>query len=253
MSVKIISEIGINWNGDLDIAKSMILESKRSGVDYVKFQIFDEQVIKNYSEDLKKKLEPMILDYNSTETLIEYAHENDIKFGVSVMYPEVFLNILNNLCIKPDFIKIRHADSYNEEIARKAVKFCTEQKIPLLVSVSRPPSEFLLYNLYQTYRNHVFFLYCVPKYPPEINDINIHLIGNTNFFSGYSNHYPSIHLPVIAIVKGSNLNDFFVEVHVKYNRDNCYFTPIDEAVSLTFSQLSELCNLRDTINKLHQR
>ena len=36
--VKIIAEIGINHNGDLDIAKKMIDIAASAGCDYVKFQ-----------------------------------------------------------------------------------------------------------------------------------------------------------------------------------------------------------------------
>jgi N-acetylneuraminate synthase len=38
MSTKIIAEIGINHNGDLKIAKDLILVAKAAGCDYVKFQ-----------------------------------------------------------------------------------------------------------------------------------------------------------------------------------------------------------------------
>ena len=38
MSVKIISEIGINHNGDIQLAKQMIQESKNCGAAEVKFQ-----------------------------------------------------------------------------------------------------------------------------------------------------------------------------------------------------------------------
>jgi len=38
MSVFIISEIGINHNGDINLAKKMIEESVISGADAVKFQ-----------------------------------------------------------------------------------------------------------------------------------------------------------------------------------------------------------------------
>ena len=37
MDVKIICEIGINHNGDLDIAKKLIDVSKEAGADIVKF------------------------------------------------------------------------------------------------------------------------------------------------------------------------------------------------------------------------
>ena len=40
MKVKIISEIGINHNGDINIAKKLIDVASKSGADIVKFQTF---------------------------------------------------------------------------------------------------------------------------------------------------------------------------------------------------------------------
>ena len=36
--IKIIAEIGVNHNGDLNLARQLVNESARCGVDYVKFQ-----------------------------------------------------------------------------------------------------------------------------------------------------------------------------------------------------------------------
>ena len=50
----VIAEIGINHNGDIDLAKKMISEAKKAGVDAVKFQKRD--INKVYSQDeLSKK------------------------------------------------------------------------------------------------------------------------------------------------------------------------------------------------------
>ena len=38
MSIFIIGEIGINHNGDINLAKKLITEAKKAGVDAVKFQ-----------------------------------------------------------------------------------------------------------------------------------------------------------------------------------------------------------------------
>ena len=52
----IISEIGINHNGDLDLAKKMIMESKNCGADLVKFQkrdiniVYDKQTLDSKRE-----------------------------------------------------------------------------------------------------------------------------------------------------------------------------------------------------------
>ena len=59
----IISEIGINHNGDLDIAKKMIDKSKEAGADAVKFQKRDIDIV--YSKDQLKK--PRSSPFGSTE------------------------------------------------------------------------------------------------------------------------------------------------------------------------------------------
>ena len=38
--VYVIAEIGLNHNGDINLAKKLILEAKRCGADAVKFQTF---------------------------------------------------------------------------------------------------------------------------------------------------------------------------------------------------------------------
>jgi sialic acid synthase SpsE len=54
--ILIISEIGINHNGDLNLAKKMIQVSKECGADLVKFQkrdinlVYDEQTLKSKKE-----------------------------------------------------------------------------------------------------------------------------------------------------------------------------------------------------------
>ena len=56
MSIFIISEVGINHNGDLDLAKKMISESKLCGADAVKFQKRD--ITQVYTEEfLQEKRE----------------------------------------------------------------------------------------------------------------------------------------------------------------------------------------------------
>lgn len=40
MAVKIIAEAGVNHNGDIELARQMVLKAKEAGVDYIKFQTF---------------------------------------------------------------------------------------------------------------------------------------------------------------------------------------------------------------------
>ena len=59
----IISEIGINHNGDLDIAKKMIDKSVQAGADAVKFQKRDIDIV--YSKEQLKK--PRTSPFGTTE------------------------------------------------------------------------------------------------------------------------------------------------------------------------------------------
>ena len=66
--IKIIAEIGVNHNGNLSLAKKLILTAKSCGADYVKFQTFkaDDLVTKNAEmakyqiKNTKKKLNRLI-------------------------------------------------------------------------------------------------------------------------------------------------------------------------------------------------
>ena len=62
MAVHIISEIGINHNGDLDLVKRMILESQKCGANVVKFQkrnidlVYSKKQLSEYRESPWGKL-----------------------------------------------------------------------------------------------------------------------------------------------------------------------------------------------------
>ena len=57
MKTYIIAEIGINHNGDMDLAKELILKSKDSGCDAVKFQKRDIDTVYTAEElDFTKRI-----------------------------------------------------------------------------------------------------------------------------------------------------------------------------------------------------
>ena len=46
----VVAEIGVNWDGNLEIAKEMMVQSKKAGCDAVKFQAFTEELVKDHPE-----------------------------------------------------------------------------------------------------------------------------------------------------------------------------------------------------------
>lgn len=94
--VKIIAEIGINHNGDINICKKMMLLAKYAGVDYVKIQKRTPELCVPESEKNKPKVTPWgtmtYLEYKNRiefnedqiKELFEYSKEIEVNFFASV-------------------------------------------------------------------------------------------------------------------------------------------------------------------------
>ena len=48
--MRLISEIGVNWDGDFELVKEMIQESANAGFDLVKFQSFEAELVANHPQ-----------------------------------------------------------------------------------------------------------------------------------------------------------------------------------------------------------
>lgn len=237
---KVIAEIGVNWSGDFNKAQQMIESSKEAGADGVKFQLFNKEVINNSIH--YEALSEMILTKNNIAFLSDQAKNNNLKFGISVMYPDGFETLDRLSYDSIDFIKIRCKDYANEEIAKPAVKFCNSHNIPLLISTERYllRSDYFKYVLYNTI--HANYLYCIPKYPPLGSDFRLECV-NPSYFNGYSNHYPYKIYPIMAITRGLE----WIEVHVNLDKNT---KAIDKAVSLSFRDLNDICYVKDLMNRI---
>ena len=89
-------------------------------------------------------------------------------------------------------------------------------------------------HITEIYENkNVKWLYCVPKYPCDLAEINFE---NMNNFDGYSNHCPNIIAPLTSIILGANI----VEVHVTLDKSKDY---IDNPVSFDFTELKKLVQI----------
>ena len=86
----IVAEVGINHNGEIDIAKQLIKAAKDSGADAAKFQTYstEKRVPKNSPVfDLLKKCE---FNLDETKSLMDYAKENEALILFDAAY-EAFI------------------------------------------------------------------------------------------------------------------------------------------------------------------
>ena len=231
--VLIVAEIGVNF-GDIREAEAMIGFAKRAGADAVKFQVYNkENLYKVFPggdvlRDPKcEQLMRIMLDKEKLQHLKDVADGAGIEFFATPMFPEA-VDWLNNIGVKR--FKIRYADRDNTSLIDKV----TGTGKPVIISCDYAnPNNRSGFNT-----DTVSLMYCIPEYPPE----KIVLPQTFRVFAGYSNHHPSIVPPLAAAARGAMI----LEVHVKQRGTE----PIDDAVSITFEELTELVRLVREMEKV---
>lgn len=224
----IAAEIGVNFR-NLTEARHMIGLAKHAGADAVKFQVFQEQHIKGHPREAE--LSELVLEQDNLLFFKDTADECGIEFFATPYYPEA-VDMLESIGGIKRY-KIRFADRHNMSILNKIIS--TEK--PYLISCddeyvnSSAPQE-----VWDEDPDKRKFVYCVPEYPPKTVKLPETFRKFRSLFHGYSNHYPSISVPLAAAARGAE----YIEVHVKNDKYHDGYRPIDDAVSITFTELEEL-------------
>ena len=194
----IISEIGINHNGDLDLTKKMILASKECGADLVKFQkrdinlVYDEKTLNSKRDspwgkttrEQKLGLEFEKKEYDEIE---RYCKEvgidwfasawdlNSFKFLKS--YNKEYNKIASAMIVDLDFLDAVAKEKKHTFIS---TGMCSFKDIDKAVNVNR--------------KNNCSFelMHCISAYPFDDSKANLNMINilkeRYNCNVGYSGH-----------------------------------------------------------------
>lgn len=225
----IIAEAGVNHNGDIEIAKQLILAAANAGVDYVKFQTFkatklvsknavksDYQKINtgNSKESQLQMLQKLELSESDHYLLIDYCKQQDVKF-FSTAFDLDSLDFLDKLGLS--LFKVPSGEitnlPYLEKIAQLAQEIiistgmCTLKEIEEAIEVLRKITN-----------KKITILHCNTEYPTPFSDVNL-LAMNTlrNKFGieiGYSDHTLGIEVPIAAVALGATI----IEKHFTLNK-----------------------------------
>lgn len=224
----IIAEIGVNWNGDFLLVKEMIRKSKEIGCNAVKFQAFNQKILGKHPQS--ERLLKSAISCDNIEHIDAISKEIGIEWFCTPMYVEA-VDLLEPYVTR---YKIRTSDGKSlvnnqpSELVNRILK--TNKKI--IVSSKETPknSKFWKHPL-------IKWLYCVPKYPCDLSDLNF---SNFNDFQGYSNHCSNILAPLYSVIQGGDI----VEIHVTNDKSKDY---VDNPVSFDFKELQELVQqIRDS-------
>ena len=221
--VKVISEIGINHNGSIDLCKELIMLSKVSGAEYVKIQKRNPDVCVPEAQKMKMRKTPWgemtYIDYKhrmefneeQIKELVEYSKSINIEFFASVWD-------LDSVKIMSKYTKIAKlgSASINDLELCKATReafdyviistgMSTEEEIDAAVEAAKPD----------------VIMHTNSTYPCPVEDLNLRYIehmkekwGKTMEI-GYSGHEFGLVTTYAAVAMGAT----WVERHVTLDRN----------------------------------
>ena len=240
--VIIIAEACENHFGKIEYAKKMIVEAKKAGADYIKFQhhIPDEEMLKdvpkskNFKTTLYNFLKKNSLKIDQHEILKKYCKKKGIKYLCTPFCLKA-AEELNEINV--DMFKIGSGEFTDIPFINELLKF----KKPVIFStgMSTPKEIEKMYKfIKKKAKNKFAFLNCTSEYPPNYNDLNLYYINNLqkkykNIIIGHSDHTNDIYSSIAAVTLGAKI----IEKHVYLENIN---NGPDRNVSITFTKLKEM-------------
>ena len=245
----VIAEVGINHNGSLSLAKSMIKDLCLAGVDAVKFQLCNSRML--YSKDsIKPKYqEKNVESYSPVEMSLKYQLSydkhlelydvctcNNIDYLCSAFDIDSLKFLNNNLNLK--YFKIASGEIFSLDMIDYISQI--DRKILLstgMASYTEIENALLLLN--RNFKKDITLLHCVSNYPTPKDDVNLNVMleleKRFNYPVGFSDHTIGNFCATAAVMMGAVV----IEKHV--TSDKTLPGP-DHKLSLTIAEFAELVN-----------
>jgi len=227
MNTYIISEIGINHNGDLDIAKRLINISSFAGVDCVKFQKRNPDVCvpedqKNIERitpwgkmsyiDYRKKIEFGKKEYDAISL---YCSHLELDWTASVWDLSSLYFISE---YEVPFIKVPSAKITDRELLRSCREVAIEKNIGVIISTGMSTLEEIDGAVADLKGCRYSLLHCNSTYPSRVDDLNLSCIMSLKERYmcpiGYSGHEFRTGTTAASIYLGATI----LERHVTLDR-----------------------------------
>lgn len=226
----LIAEAGVNHNGSLSIARSLVDIAADSGVDAIKFQTYKTEKLilrstekASYQQSNVKKEESfyeMLKKYELTEgdfkILKEYCDEKGLLF-LSTPFDSSSVELLENLNV-PAY-KIGSGDMNNFPLIKVV---CSKGKSILLstgmatLEEVRESVQFIKNNSVE----EIVIFQCTTSYPTKLEDVNLNVIDLyknefPNEIIGFSDHSQGITASLGAVAKGAKV----IEKHFTLDKE----------------------------------
>lgn len=217
-----VAEIGINHNGDLDLARKLISASLLSGCDAVKFQKRTVEVVYSAQElsrprespfgttngDLKRGLEFGLEQYRALD---EYCRLHNILWFASC-WDERAVDFIEQF--KPPCYKIASACLTDDNLLRHHRR-CGR---PLILSTGMSTLEQIDHAVEVLGTRDLILMHCTSTYPSKPDELNLQAIQTLGdryrVPVGYSGHEVGLATSVAAVALGACM----IERHITLDR-----------------------------------
>lgn len=242
-SARVIAEIGINHNGDVETARTLITAAASAGVGAVKFQyreldaiyvashreigdeILDEQIVKNY------------LSPDSIAGLVEYAHDVGVDAGVS-FFNESDVLAFGSRIDQFDFFKVPSAELTNLPLIEALL---TLQKT-VYISTGGHSEDQIENALDSLSADNWVPMHCISNYPTHIQNPKLGYIWwmheRWRRPIGYSSHDEHYEICLLALQAGADV----IERHITFDKQA---DGLDHTSSSTPDEIRKICEFAE--------
>lgn len=215
-STYIIAEIGVNHNGDINLALKMIDAAYEAGADAVKFQSFkSDKLVSRFAEKAKyqqdhtgtnetqlEMLKKLELSPEDHLIIKEYCAKKNIDF-LSTPFDEETAIFLKEIGIHA--YKVGSGDLTNIPFLRKIDEF----GLPIILSTGMSNLGEIEEALEVINKSSIALLHCTSSYPAPVEDINLRAMVTIqkafNKVVGYSDHTEGIEIALAAVALGARI------------------------------------------------
>jgi N-acetylneuraminate synthase len=222
--VYIVGEIGINHNGDLDIAKRLIDVAAFAGADAVKFQKRTPEICVPLEQQSMQRETPWgVMSYLEYRHQVEFdaeqyaeidrhCRQRDIQWFASP-WDEPSVDFLEQF--DPVAYKLASASLTDDPL----LKHVDTTGRPVMLSTGMSTDEEIIHAVDQFDHDHLLIAHATSAYPCEAEELNLMMIRTlTDRYPdipiGYSGHERGLQTTLAAVVMGAT----FVERHITLDR-----------------------------------
>lgn len=262
MATFIIAEAGVNHNGDLDMARQLVLAAATAGADAVKFQTFSAadlttmaapkaayQKSNDGAGSQREMLERLELSPTQHRELAIYCKSCGIAF-LSTAFGLPELELLLELGIGA--IKVPSGEITNRPLMEAMANAAMRHELPVYLSTGMSTLgeiEEALQVFLDTgiTRNNIKLLHCISAYPAPEDQINLKAMQSMKSAFGcpvgYSDHTLGITAAVAAVALGAEV----IEKHITLDIE---LPGPDHRASLEPAQFTEMVHAVRTCERI---